>query len=193
MNQETQMHEEEKKILDSGNRRQFYDKDGKPLGVRDADDSKGRCDLMVLDCISKYFKVEEPCNEKSLTCSHILEMIDMVLWNKIPEKMTQEECILAAIKAFIAKAFDSKVGEALMALSRHYSEGAKKYGEHNFRKGIPCHCYVDSTIRHLLKWYDEWNDEPHDRAVLWNLFGLLWTLNNKPELNDLPYNQEATE
>lgn len=191
MNQETKMFEEQKKqILDSGNRRQFYDKDGKPLGVRDIDDNKGRCDLMVLDCIARYFKLEESLNVKSSVCAHIINMLDCVLWNKIDEKMTQEDYIYSAIGAFIAEAYNDKAGEAFMELSLHYRDGAAKYGEHNFRKGIPCHCYIDSAIRHLLKWHDGWEDEPHDRAVLWNLFGLAWTLTNKPELNDLPYTQE---
>ena len=59
MNQETQnfvaeqAQAQEKKILDSGNRRQFYDKDGKPLGVRDIDDNKGYEHLLPMDIISK--------------------------------------------------------------------------------------------------------------------------------------------
>ena len=59
-------------------------------------------------------------------------------------------------------------------------------GERNWEKGIPCHCYVDSGVRHLLKCRRGDTDERHDRAFLWNMFGLLWTLENRPELNDLP-------
>ena len=60
------------------------------------------------------------------------------------------------------------------------------------RKGIPAHCYIDSGVRHLIKWADNWDDEPHDRAFLWNMFGLLWTIKHHPELNDLPYVQDKT-
>lgn len=76
---------------------------------------------------------------------------------------------------------------AILEVSKHYEEGAKKYDERNWEKGIPIHCYVDSGIRHLLKYYGKWDDEPHDRAFLWNMFGLLWTIKHHPELNDLPH------
>ena len=75
----------------------------------------------------------------------------------------------------------------LLEVSKHYEEGAKKYSERNWEKGIPCHCYVDSGIRHLIRWIGLWDDEPHDRAFLWNMLGLLWTVIHHPELNDLPY------
>ena len=75
--------------------------------------------------------------------------------------------------------------EALLRLSRHYEEGAKKYGEYNWQKGIPSHCYLDSGIRHLLKYYRGDTDERHDRAFIWNMLGLAWNDLNKPELNDV--------
>jgi hypothetical protein len=28
-------------------------------------------------------------------------------------------------------------------------------------------------------------DEPHDRAFVWNLVGAIWTMENKPEFNDI--------
>lgn len=31
------------------------------------------------------------------------------------------------------------------------------------------------------------DDEPHNRAFLWNLLGAIWTHDNKPELKDLPF------
>ena len=97
-----------------------------------------------------------------------------------------------AIGLFIEMAKWSPIG-AVLEVSKHYEEGAKKYAERNWEKGIPCHCYIDSAVRHLLKWLDGWDDEPHDRAFLWNMFCLLWTVQRKPELNDLPYTQQKGE
>ena len=96
------------------------------------------------------------------------------------------EPLMTAARVFINAQYDHDDTEAMLELSMHYKEGAKKYAERNWEKGIPVHCYIDSTVRHLLKWYGGWDDEPHDRAVLWNLFGLIWTLINKPECDDRP-------
>lgn len=72
-----------------------------------------------------------------------------------------------------------------LEVSKHFEEGALKYGENNWQKGIPVHCYIDSAIRHYLKYCDNQNDESHERAFCWNLLCCLWTLQNKPELNDV--------
>ena len=40
---------------------------------------------------------------------------------------------------------------ALLDVSHHYKEGAQKYGERNWEKGIPLHSYIDSGVRHLIK------------------------------------------
>ena len=37
------------------------------------------------------------------------------------------------------------------------------------------HSFLDSCIRHLLKFADNWEDEPHDRAFVWNMLCMLWT------------------
>ena len=43
-------------IKDSGDRRQFYDADGKPMGVRDMHDGKGRMDLLPWAAIIEVSK-----------------------------------------------------------------------------------------------------------------------------------------
>lgn len=58
----------------------------------------------------------------------------------------------------------------------HMEEGCKKYGERNWEKGIPLHCYYNSAWRHLIKHIECWNDEPHARALSWNLLCMLWTI-----------------
>lgn len=174
-------------IKDSGERRIF-----ETGAVRDIAEGKGRCDLLPLDCVGRFFKKFDSmtwikCRE-SKTCSDILESLEKIKWNKADA----EKEIISAIESFIDAAF-KKFGHAFIELSKHYEEGSLKYSEYNWTRGIPAHCYVDSCVRHLLKWYDGWDDEPHDRAVLWNLFGLWWTLKNKPECNDLPYTKIKQE
>lgn len=77
------------------------------------------------------------------------------------------------------------VPEMLLEVSKHFEEGAAKYGERNWEKGIPAHCYIDSAVRHYLKWFMDLIDERHDRAFCWNLLCLAWTLKHRPECNDL--------
>ena len=71
-----------------------------------------------------------------------------------------------------------------LEVAKHFEEGAKKYGEYNWQKGIPVKCYIDSAVRHYLKWLRGDTDEPHDRAFCWNILCAIWTCKHKPELND---------
>ncbi len=61
--------------------------------------------------------------------------------------------------------------DAMREVAKHYEDGAHKYSENNWRKGIDPKIYFDSAARHLLKWFDDWKDEPHDRAFVWNCLG----------------------
>ena len=78
----------------------------------------------------------------------------------------------------------------LMRLARHYENGSKKYGDRNWEKGIPCHSFADSAMRHLVKYLDGYRDEDHLIAAIWNLCGLAWTEEKKPELMDIPARKE---
>ena len=79
----------------------------------------------------------------------------------------------------------------LMRLAKHYEKGALKYEERNWEKGIYAHSFADSAFRHLVKYMDGWNDEDHLIAAIWNLCGLAWTEEKKPELVDIPARQQS--
>ena len=79
----------------------------------------------------------------------------------------------------------------LLRLAKHYEAGAVKYSERNWMKGIPAHSFVDSALRHLLKYMDGQNQEDHLIAAIWNLCGLAWTEEKKPEMMDIPERMEA--
>ena len=176
---------EEKKILDSGNRREFDSG-----AVRDIQEGKGRCDLLPLLEVSSYFKqlASEKDEDGFETYSNI--MLNIGLFMEYPVA-TRVNFIETAIKDFINSAYDTE-WTAILVLAEHYEEGAKKYAERNWEKGMPYHCFIDSGIRHLTKYFRGDQDEPHDRAFLWNMFGLIWTLHHHPECNDLPKNNPGT-
>lgn len=170
-----------KKILDSGERRSFDSG-----AVRDIQEGKGRMDLLPLYSIScwidsiRYLREMDEIEDGKLEkYCEILDSISTFIVNRDIKYI--HEAILIFSEGYYKTPYD-----AILELSKHYEEGAKKYDERNWEKGIPLHCYIDSGLRHLTKYLRGDNDEPHDRAFLWNMFGLLWTFNNKPELDDLP-------
>ena len=158
-------------IKDSGERREFQSG-----AVRDIQEGKGRCDLLPLDVVSKW---AESINDSS-SLDKILQYINLYK-NSYPRDTM---LIYRAMNEFCADVSWS-ISDALLEVSVHYEEGAKKYGEYNWQKGIPSHCYLDSGIRHLLKHYRGDTDERHDRAFIWNMIGLVWNDFNKPEMNDV--------
>lgn len=162
-------------ILDSGNRREF-----ETGAVRDIQEGKGRCDLLPLDVASDLFyykwtdKESSGCNTVPVT-SNVFECINSFV-NDGDIKHLYE----AIDDADIFKSY----ADMLLEVSKHFEEGAKKYGDSNWQKGIPVRCYIDSAVRHYLKYLRGDKDEPHDRAFYWNLMCAIWTCKHKPELND---------
>ena len=151
------------KLQDSGERREFDSG-----AVRDIAEGKGRCDLVPLDIVG-YVNNNDP----------ILTSIGKYIRNG------DESLLRTAITLFSEIAFDN-LYTAILEVSKHYEDGCQKYGERNWEKGIPLHCYLDSGVRHYLKYLRGDKDEPHDRAFIWNMLGALWTQQNKPNLRDIP-------
>lgn len=154
-------------IKDSGTRREFDSG-----AVRDCADGKGRCDLLPLDVIA--------------------DLIDDNVFEYINEYIRHGKiaALRHAIVIFAIRQYES-LETAMLEVSKHFEEGAKKYEERNWEKGINSHCYIDSAIRHYLKCVRGDDDEPHDRAFLWNLMCAWWTHINKHEMIDLPFSRET--
>ena len=136
-------------IKDSGTRREFD-----TGAVRDCTEGKGRCDLMPLDVVA------EVADDEILEdiASYVDTGIDMFLKN--------------ALERF-ARVYDS-IYDMMLDVSIHFEEGAKKYGEYNWQKGIPESSYIDSAVRHYMKYRAGMEDERHDRAFVWNILCLIW-------------------
>lgn len=79
---------------------------------------------------------------------------------------------------------------AIMEVAKHCENGAIKYGEHNVDKGIPTHSLCDSAARHLAKYLDGWDDEPHLLAAAWNLLWAIQMEIKHPEMVDTPFVQK---
>lgn len=147
-------------LKDSGDRRQF-----ESGAVRDMHKGKGRCDLMPLDVIAPI--LEDPI---------LSSVSDFQVGG-------DTEHLKSAVLTFIDLAFNDSVPDAMLGLAVHFEDGAVKYGDNNWRRGIPANVYIDSGVRHYLKWLRGDDDEPHDRAALWNLICCIWTCEHLPKLN----------
>lgn len=158
-------------LKDSGARRNFDSG-----AMRDIAEGKGRCDLLPLAVVSFLTSTSTP-NDEVLVC------IDNYV------RLGDFNSLIFAIKHFCTiRGWD--ISTAILEVSKQYEDGAKKYAERNWEKGIPLHCYIDSGVRHYLKFRRGDQDEPHDRAFIWNMLGAVWTHLNKPELIDLPFKEE---
>lgn len=149
------------KIKDSGSRTKFTSG-----AVRDVQIGKGRCDLMPLDEVTRL-------------TGHV-EIHEIARFKETGDA----EYLFRSLERFLANSNYQNLEEMVLDVARHFEEGAKKYGENNWQKGIPLHSYIDSAIRHLLKYKAGIDDEPHDRAFVWNIMCAAWTKRKKPELDD---------
>ena len=75
--------------------------------------------------------------------------------------------------------------KAILRLSVHYENGAKKYGRMNYQKGIPISAFIDSAVRHLAKYQSGMDDEDHLSAAAFNVLGAMLMEQDHPELIDL--------
>ena len=88
--------------------------------------------------------------------------------------------------------YDLIPNTALRRLALIYEEGAKKYGERNWEKGMPLSRFLDSALRHINQHIEGKRDEDHLAHAMWNIASAIHTeemiakgkLNR--ELDDLP-------
>ncbi|MFC6021524.1 dATP/dGTP diphosphohydrolase domain-containing protein [Plantactinospora solaniradicis] len=71
----------------------------------------------------------------------------------------------------------------LRRLAEHLEKGARRYGEHNWTKGIPSGSYMASLLRHVEAYRSGDRDEDHLAAAVFNLMGLMH--NEYGDLDDL--------
>lgn len=159
-------------IKDSGNRRTFAGG-----GVRDMAEGKGACHLLPLDIIGKIYENKEAFTGRTFYPDMVFEALDDFIRHK------ETEGIYKVIVSFSEKHFGN-LETGILEVAVHYENGAKKYSPRNWERIGETDTFVDSATRHFLKWLRGDNDEPHDRAFLWNLLGLLWTFENYGTVKD---------
>jgi len=138
-------------IMDSGDRRAFD-----TGAVRDMQEGKGRCDLLPIQVVARLY---------------IHDWVLRHLAAFVEDNNTDH--LYDALRQFASDTYKGKE-TMLLETAKHFEEGAAKYGENNWQKGIPVWCYLDSAIRHYLKHKRGDTDERHDRAFCWNILCCIW-------------------
>jgi len=73
----------------------------------------------------------------------------------------------------------------LRRLAMTYAGGAKKYGDHNWRKGIPFSNLLNHVLSHITLYLAGENGEDHLAHAAFGLFALMEFEETEPELDDL--------
>lgn len=108
-------------IKDSGERRKF-----ESGAVRDIQEGKGRCDLLPLKVIADFYRagdIEE--------IARPLEFINDFM------KTGETNNLYYALYEVIDSGWFEDEEDMILEVSKHFEEGAKKYGDRNWEKGIP--------------------------------------------------------
>lgn len=82
--------------------------------------------------------------------------------------------------------FDLITPIGLRRLAETCAEGAKKYHDHNWEKGIPASVMLNHAIRHLYLWLQGDTTEDHLAHAAWNILGVCHFEEVLPELIDVP-------
>ena len=69
--------------------------------------------------------------------------------------------------------YDLLPPRAIKRLAQHYENGAKKYGDNNWLKGMPTKRMMESALRHAFEALQGMTNEDHLIAAAWNLLGIV--------------------
>jgi hypothetical protein len=74
----------------------------------------------------------------------------------------------------------------LRRLAETCAEGAVKYGDVNWQKGIPASQMLNHAIRHLFLWLEGDDREDHLAHAAWNILGVCHFEERLPDMIDVP-------
>lgn len=170
---------------------------------RDADTTKGRCDLIPWRTLTIMNNTETGDLEK-YGIEHQFDIITTAVHTTFTndvgtktivasadEKLAKR--VLSAVKAALTlfeKEIDVTWQGLMLEASYQYKDGAAKYGENNWKKGMPLWVYLDSGMRHYLKFKQGDKDEAHDRAFIWNMLCFVWAFDNQYNVGNALYDIE---
>jgi hypothetical protein len=85
--------------------------------------------------------------------------------------------------------FDLVTPIGLQRLAQTCAEGAAKYGDHNWTRGLPASSTINHALRHINLWLAGDDGEDHLAHAAWNLLAIMHFEKLMPELIDIPTRQ----
>lgn len=82
--------------------------------------------------------------------------------------------------------FDLITPIGLRRLAETCAEGARKYGDHNWQKGIPASEMLNHAVRHIYLWLEGDRAEDHLAHAAWNILGVCHFEEAMPSMIDVP-------
>ncbi len=89
--------------------------------------------------------------------------------------------------------FDLITPIGLRRLAETCAEGALKYGDFNWQRGIPASQMLNHAIRHIYLWLAGDNQEDHLAHAAWNILGVCHFEEVMPEMIDVPARKELRD
>lgn len=75
--------------------------------------------------------------------------------------------------------------QPMRRLAETYAEGAMKYSDHNWLKGMPYSVTINHVLRHINLWLEGDSSEDHLAHAAWGLFAIMtFDAMQRPELDD---------
>lgn len=72
----------------------------------------------------------------------------------------------------------------LAAVAAACAEGAERYGDYNWEKGMPANDLINHALRHIYLFLSGNRDEDHLGHAAWNVIGAIHSLEVWPQLNE---------
>lgn len=72
----------------------------------------------------------------------------------------------------------------LRAVAEACAEGAEKYSDFNWEKGMPAHDLINHALRHIYQFLEGDRSEDHLGHAAWNVMGAIHSLELWPHLNE---------
>lgn len=146
---------------------------------------RGGGDKAPMEYLPMVEAIELLTCSKNLPCYNKEEAYEKIGFSIEEFKVTGNLNLIKEAGAIFGKLHFHNMYACLEQTALHFKQGAEKYGFNNWQRGMPLLNYAGSLSRHLMKVIDEWDDEPHHTAFMWNVLAIMWTVKHVPQMNNL--------
>jgi hypothetical protein len=119
----------------------------------------------------------------SLALAMIRELKERTVKEQIGESVKFDTGAVRSAEAEATR-YDLVSPIGLEAVARTCAEGAAKYGDWNWEKGMPVHDLLNHALRHIYRYLAGDRSEPHLPHAAWGLLAAIHSDELWPHLND---------